>query len=73
MGLRLVDFDYIQAPLASDKKKVNYLLLCCFINDRIPSVKIGNEISYYLPSTLLRSTIRAFWANAPLKGKKYDT
>jgi hypothetical protein len=73
MGLRLVDFDYVQAPLASDKKKVNYLLLCCFITPRIPSMKIGNEDNYFLPSTLLRNAIHAIWANAPSKGSRKYT
>ena len=72
MGLRLVDCDYVQPPLATDKKKVNYLLLCCFITPRIPSIKVGSEDSYYLPSTLLRNAIHAFWANSPYKGgRKY--
>jgi hypothetical protein len=72
MGLRLVDFDYVQAPLDTGKKKVNYLLLCCFITPRIPAIKMGNEESYYLPNTLLRNTVHSFWANtASAKGRKF--
>lgn len=50
MGLRLVDFDYVQAPLFRDKKKVNFLLLCCFITEKIP--KIENKVRALLFETL---------------------
>lgn len=38
MGLRLIDFDYVQAPLFRGKKKVNFLLLCVFLTPRIPKL-----------------------------------
>lgn len=71
MGLRLVDFDYVQAPIDKDKKKVNYLLLCCFITPRIPSIKSGNNIQYYLPNHLLMNTIFAFWSNSPGRSRRF--
>lgn len=72
MGLRLVDFDYVQPPLDTDKNKVNYLLLCCFVTPRIPSVRIGNKDQYYLPTHLVKNTMHAFWVNAPMKGRKFS-
>jgi GNAT superfamily N-acetyltransferase len=72
MGLRLVDFDYVQPPLDTDKNKVNYLLLCCFITPRIPSIRIGNKDQYYLPTHLVKNTMHAFWVNAPMKGRKFN-
>lgn len=72
MGLRLVDFDYVQPPLDTDKNKVNYLLLCCFVTPRIPSVRIGNKDQYYLPTHLVSNTMHAFWVNAPMKGRKFN-
>lgn len=72
MGLRLVDFDYVQPPLDTDKNKVNYLLLCCFVTPRIPSVRIGNKDQYYLPTHLVSNTMHAFWVNAPMKGRKFS-
>src|SRR3546814_11232869 len=45
------------------KKKVNYLLLCAFLTPRIPREEVGGEVSYYLPSSLLRNSIRAFWSS----------
>lgn len=64
MGLRQVDIDYVQAPLWKGKKKVNYLLLCAFLTPRIPREEVGGLVSYYLPSSLLRNSIRAFWASS---------
>lgn len=72
MGLRLVDFDYVQPPLDTDKNKVNYLLLCCFVTPRIPSVRIGNKDQHYLPTHLVSNTMHAFWVNAPMKGRKFN-
>lgn len=71
MGLRLVDFDYVQAPLDKNKNKVNYLLLCCFITPRIPSINSGSRMEYYLPNSLLINTMYAFWSSAPSINRKF--
>ena len=85
MGMRLLDFDYVQAPLTEDKSKVpalflcfsiafphptlqvNYLLLLVFLSPRTPT---DFEDSYYLPSSLVRNAIKAFWRASPVAFNK---
>ena len=68
MGMRLLDFDYVQAPLDASKSKVDYLLLLVFLTSRIPQTD-DSEHSYYLPSSLVRNTVRAFWAASDMHRK----
>eukprot|EP01113_Clastostelium_recurvatum_P024616 TRINITY_DN2938_c0_g1_i1.p1 TRINITY_DN2938_c0_g1~~TRINITY_DN2938_c0_g1_i1.p1 ORF type:complete len:1669 (+),score=425.84 TRINITY_DN2938_c0_g1_i1:1354-6360(+) len=64
MGFRLLDFDYVQLPLAR-LGKLKSLLLTVFLTPHIPAMPHpsgGNR--YYLPNVLLKGFIVALWDNA---------
>ena len=57
IGVRLLNFDYVQAPLDPSKNKVNYLLLTVFISPKIPKIEVT---TFYLIEFLHYLTI---WFN----------
>jgi hypothetical protein len=63
MGFRLLDFDYVQLPLAK-LGKVKYLLLTVYLTPHIPKMPLQAAEKYYLPSVLLKNFIHALWENA---------
>ncbi|EGC29065.1 hypothetical protein DICPUDRAFT_5127, partial [Dictyostelium purpureum] len=63
LGIRLLDFDYIQPPLSNESGKCKDLLLTCLLTPTIPKQVFGKEERYYLPSSLLLNFLRVFWAS----------
>ncbi|EGG17766.1 hypothetical protein DFA_08765 [Cavenderia fasciculata] len=61
LGIRLLDFDYIQPPLSNDSSKCKDLLLTCLITPNTPKQTLGREERYYLPSSLLKNFLMVFW------------
>lgn len=68
MGFRLLDFDYVQLPLAK-LGKVKYLLLTVYLTSHIPKMPVQAAEKYYLPSVLLKNFIHALWENAYAAGR----
>ncbi|EFA76800.1 histidine kinase [Heterostelium album PN500] len=63
LGIRLLDFDYVQPPLALEHGKCRDLLLTCVLTNNIPSDVFGSEQRYYLPSALIRKFLEVFWGS----------
>eukprot|EP01132_Coremiostelium_polycephalum_P011114 gene11114-13598_t len=61
LGIRLLDFDYVQPPLSKELGKCRDLLLTCLLTPNIPKTMLGKEEHYYLPSTLLKKFLKVFW------------
>eukprot|EP01133_Synstelium_polycarpum_P004220 gene4220-4916_t len=61
LGVRLLDFDYVQPALSKESGKCKDLLLTCLITPNIPTYTLGTEQRHYLPSALLKSFLRVFW------------
>ncbi|KAF2072207.1 hypothetical protein CYY_006473 [Polysphondylium violaceum] len=61
LGIRLLDFDYVQPPLSKESGKCRDLLLTCLLTNNIPKYYLGKEERYYLPSSLLKNFVQVFW------------
>ena len=68
IGFRLLDFDYVQLPLAK-LGKVKSLLLTVYLTPHIPKLPLQTVEKYYLPSVLLKNFIYALWQNAYATGR----
>eukprot|EP00698_Gefionella_okellyi_P003607 TRINITY_DN13387_c0_g1_i1.p1 TRINITY_DN13387_c0_g1~~TRINITY_DN13387_c0_g1_i1.p1 ORF type:complete len:542 (+),score=111.36 TRINITY_DN13387_c0_g1_i1:111-1736(+) len=67
IGIKALDFEYVQCPLADGLAKCHDLLLTVLITDRIPRITANNAPSnapatdYGLPSQLVHEFIDAYW------------
>jgi GNAT superfamily N-acetyltransferase len=48
IGLRLLNFDYVQVALDASKNKVNYLLLTVFISPKIPKIEVSSPFFVFI-------------------------
>lgn len=68
IGFRMLDFDYVQLPLAK-LGKVKSLLLTVYLTPHIPKLPLQTVEKYYLPSVLLKNFIYALWQSAYATGR----
>jgi len=69
MGLRLVNFAYVQPPLSSGQEKCNTLLLCVYLSPKIPSFQQGGETVNYIPASTVRNFYNVLWKTSVERGR----